>query len=287
MNKSLNSSNFVVRPAIQADRHKLATLVHFSPYVHRHLDWRSPLDWLGTEPFLVAERNGQILAALACPPDVPDLAWVRLFAVSTALMVEDAWEMMWPVAQRLIGEATPIAALPLQSWFQRIIEASNFTHLHDVVMLKWEDIGHTIDPLALKLPYCIRIMNFDDLDAVHELDFAAFDPVWQHSRDLLEIAFQVSAIATVAEDGDGLLGYQVSTVNSSDGHLARLAVHPRAQGNGVGYSLIQDLLANFRKRGVPRVTVNTQTNNDISLSLYQKAGFNRTGMVYPIFRISS
>jgi [ribosomal protein S18]-alanine N-acetyltransferase len=286
MNRKINSAQFEVRSATEADRHKLATLVHFSPYVHRHLDWRAPLDWLGKEPYLVAERNGQVMAALACPPDIPDLAWVRLFAVSTALLVDDAWDMMWPMAQRLIGDAMPIAALPLQSWFKRILEASNFNHLHDVVMLRWEDRGEDIEPLARKLPYYIRIMNYDDLDAVHALDFAAFEPVWQHSRDLLEIAFQDAAIATVAEDHHGILGYQVSTVNATDGHLARLAVHPRAQSSGVGYTLIRDLLSNFRRRGIPRVTVNTQTNNNASLALYQKVGFHKTGMVYPIFRVT-
>lgn len=281
--KSIDPSRFTIRTANEADRQKLATLIHFSPYVHRHLDWRAPLDWLGEETFLVTERDGQIMAALACPADIPDLAWVRLFAVSTALLVEDAWEMMWPAAQRLLGESHPIAALPLQSWFQRILENSCFSHIHDVVMLKWEDRGLQIDPMFDQDSFCIRLMNYDDLDEVHKLDFAAFDPVWQHSRELIEIAYQVSAIATVAENEDGLLGYQVSTVNASDGHLARLAVHPRAQGSGVGFSLLQDLLANFRRRGVPKVTVNTQSNNSASISLYQKAGFSKTGMVYPIY----
>lgn len=282
---SIDSSRFSVRPATEVDRHKLATLIHFSPYVHRHLDWRAPLDWLGTEPFLVAERNDQILAALACPADIPDLAWVRLFAVSTALLVDDAWEMMWPVAQRLMEASLSIAALPLQSWFERLLEESNFTRLHDVVILKWEDKGLSIKPTNHP-GYSIRLMNFDDLDQIHALDLAAFNPVWQHSRELLEIAYKVSTIATVAEDGEGLLGYQVSTVNAPDGHLARLAVHPRAQGGGVGYTLLQDLLENFRRRGVPKVTVNTQSNNDASISLYKKAGFRETGMIYPIYSLN-
>ncbi len=281
--KPLDTPRFTVRPATDADRQNLATLIHFSPYVHRHLDWRAPLDWLGKEPFILVERDGQILAAMACPADIPNLAWVRLFAVSTALSVEDAWEMIWPVAQSMIGDSQPIAALPLQSWFERILEKSNFSKMHDVVMLKWVDNGLQIDPKFKPDSFCLRLMNYDDLDEVHALDFAAFEPVWQHSRELLEIAYKGSAIATVAENDQGLLGYQVSTVTASDGHLARLAVHPKAQGSGVGYTLLQDLLANFRRRGVAKVTVNTQANNDASIALYKKVGFSETGMVYPIF----
>lgn len=281
------SSRISIRPALDSDRTKLATLIHFSPYVHRHLDWRSPLDWLGDEPFFVAERDEQILAALACPPDIPDLTWVRLFAVSTALTVDDAWDRLWPVVLRLLGDEVPVAVLPLQSWFQRILAASDFEHHHDVVMLKWHDHGQGLDSSPPASPYSLRLMNYDDIDAVYHLDQAAFDAVWRHSRDLLKIAFKGAAIATVAEDDEGLVGYQVSTVNANDGHLARLAVHPRGQRMGVGFTLLNDLLCGFRRRGVPKVTVNTQTHNLASLNLYEKVGFVQTGETYPIYQINN
>jgi len=281
-----NPTQLSIRPAQEADRHKLATLIHFSPYVHRHLGWRAPLDWLGKEPYLVAERDDQILAALACPPDNPDISWLRLFAVSTAMHVDDAWEMMWPVANRLISESIPISALPLQSWFRRLLETSSFSHAYDVLMMRWKDVSQSIPALSPDSPYCIRMMNYDDLKTVHALDDDAFDPVWRHSIELLEIAFQNAALATVAEDRQGIMGYQVSTANDSDGHLARLAVHPRARRLGVGYTLVQDLLVNYRRRGIVKVTVNTQESNQASLSLYEKAGFEKTGEVFPIFEIN-
>ena len=238
---------------------------------------------MGIEPYLVAERDEQILAALACPPDIPDIAWVSLFAVSTAIQVDDAWEMMWPVADRLLGEDTPIAALPLQSWFQRLLENSNFTHSYDVLMMRWEDRGQQIKSLTTDLSYRIRMMNFDDLNVIHDLDKSAFDPFWRHSLELLELAFQYATFATVAEDKLGIMGYQLSTANNSDGHLARLAVHPRARRLGVAHTLVGDLLKNYRRRGICKVTVNTQENNLASLSLYKKIGFAATGEIYPVF----
>ena len=283
LNNTTDLSRIAIRPAKETDRHKLATLIHFSPYVHRHLGWRSPLDWLGVEPYLVAERNDQILAALACPPDIPDIAWVRLFAVSTAMSVDDAWEMMWPVADRLLGESTPIAALPLQRWFQRLLEKSNFTHAYDVLMMRWEDRGQHIKSFESDMSYRIRMMSFDDISAVYDLDQSAFDPVWRHSLELLELAFQHATCATVAEDKLGIMGYQLSTANNSDGHLARLAVHPRARRSGVGHTLVRDMLNTYRRRGICKVTVNTQENNQASLSLYKKVGFLETGESYPVF----
>ncbi len=280
-------ADLTVRSATEDDRRKLATLIHFSPYVHRHLDWRSPLDWLGAEPFLVAERDGQIMAALACPPDIPELTWIRLFAVSIAMDLDEAWETLWPVAQRLMAGRTPVAALPLQSWFRRILDVSHFDHTHDVMMLKWCDSGQSLKTKPCQPDYCIRPMSYDDLEAVHHLDVQAFSPVWQHSIDLLKIAFQEASLSTIAENRSGIVAYQISTVNGGSGHLARLAVHPEAQRIGVGYHLLQDILKNLRQRGINQVTVNTQKNNQASLSLYDKAGFQPTGEVYPIYERSN
>jgi ribosomal-protein-alanine N-acetyltransferase len=100
---------------------------------------------------------------------------------------------------------------------------------------------------------------------------------------MLETAFQQATIATVAEDEDGIIGYQISTAGSSGGHLARLAVHPKVQGRGIGYALARDMLSQFYRRGALKVSVNTQIENEASLALYQKVGFRQTGEVYSLF----
>ena len=68
------------------------------------------------------------------------------------------------------------------------------------------------------------------------------------------------------------------------GHLARLAVRPDAQRKGIGTALVRDMLWQFERRGAERVTVNTQEDNQASLTLYQKAGFELTGESYPVFQ---
>jgi ribosomal protein S18 acetylase RimI-like enzyme len=269
-----------VRLAQEQDRRKLANLIHFGTWVHRHLDWRPPLDWIGYQPYLVAEQDGNFVAALACPPDPPEVAWMRLFAVSPDWDIADAWNALWPAAHEDLWGIT-VAAIPLQGWFSQQLTSAKFARTHQVAMLTWEEQG--LPPESI-VPDCIlRLMNFDDLATVKKLDAEAFGPIWQQSMDMLEIAFQQAAVATVAEDEDGIIGYQISTAGSGGGHLARLAVHPRVQGQGVGYALARDMLAQFYRRGALKVTVNTQIDNEASLALYQKAGFRRTGEVYPVY----
>ena len=73
------------REARESDRQQLANLMHFESHVHRHLDWRHPLDWICCQPYTVIEENQNITAALACPPDTPEVSWVRFFAVSSRM----------------------------------------------------------------------------------------------------------------------------------------------------------------------------------------------------------
>ncbi|MBU1660109.1 MAG: GNAT family N-acetyltransferase [Chloroflexi bacterium] len=284
MNSNTKPGNDIsVRLAREADRRQLATLIDFGTYVHQHLDWRTPLDWVGHQPYLVAERDCCLVAAMACPPDLPDMAWIRLFATSPDVSVRYAWESLWAAARdQLAGTNICVAAMPHQSWFRKLLEATAFVYLCDVVMLEWVANGQP--PAHCHSTCSIRPMEIYDLPAVQAVDAESFSPIWQNSAALLKIAVERAAIATVAEDESGIIGYQISTASAACGHLARLAVHPRLQSRGVGYALVQDLLAQFRRWGALKVTVNTQTDNQASLSLYKEADFQRTDRIYPVYQ---
>jgi ribosomal protein S18 acetylase RimI-like enzyme len=272
------------RSVTPKDKQQLANLIHFENHVHRHLDWRPPLDWIGYEPYLVAESGKQLVAALACPPDPPEVAWIRLFAASSDVDLKDAWWSLWELAIERLHEHNDIriAAIPLHDWFRRLLQLSDFERTHHVIMLLWE--RRKLPPPHRPPDISIRPMNMDDLPAVEQVDRAAFDTLWRNSRESLEHAFRQSAISTVAEKENIIVGYQISTANHMSGHLARLAIDPGYQGQGIGYSLLQDLLLQFEKRGARNISVNTQQDNEISITLYEKAGFKRTGESYPVYQ---
>ena len=281
---SLNTLRFTIRNAVEQDTHQLANLIHFELRVHRHLDWRPPLEWIGRYPYLVAEQSGKLVAALACPPDPPEVAWIRLFAVADDLSVNHAWEGLWPAAKaELRGSDQPVisAVIPLQNWFQMLVEKSEFTCTHNVVVLAWGG-----DPIASARdlsPAMIRPMTLDDLPGVETVDKGAFTHLWRHSQHSLSMALSQAALATVVTLSGELLGYQISTWTTGGGHLARLAVKPQFQGVGIGYALLHDLLSQLSQKGIRYITVNTQHNNQVSLALYQKAFFKPTGEIYPVY----
>ena len=273
-----------LRGARKADRLRLRSLIQFESYVHRHMDWRQPLDWLGHSPYLVAEKNDRVIAALTCPPDPPEAAWVRCFVTVASLSPKRAWNLLWPKAQDQLAQFPNIhiASMAFQNWYRKLLEDSRFIHIHNVVLLSWESSQNSLP--QPKLQGRIRNITEDDFPAIQAIDSMAFDPIWRNSLPLLKLAFHQSVIATAAEDASGILGYQISTSSPSGGHLARLAVHPKAHGKGIGYALVYDALEKFNQLGAPRVTVNTQNNNLASLSLYKKANFERTDQVYPVYQ---
>ena len=277
----LNSS---VRQANNEDQGQLANLIHFETLVHRHLDWRPPLEWIGYEPYMVLEKDKRLVAALACPPDPPSVAWIRLFVALEGVKLIEAWSQLWPRALEILSTDANIqvAAIPLQVWFQRLLKSSQFQPISDVIMLIW-DSGEI--PTAKPSPgISIRPMSLDDLPTVESIDKSAFGSLWHNSRDSLEYAFRQAAFATVADYDGGIVGYQISTAMHMGGHLARLATNPQNQRQGIGYAILRDLLVQFKQRGAQRITVNTQEENLASISLYQTAGFMRTGETYPVFQ---
>ena len=275
------------REATAGDKKQLANLIHFEPYVHRHLDWRPALDWVGYHPYRLAEMGDRLVAALACPPEPPNVAWIRLFAASNLLPVDQAWELLWSDvldSLALRDQHPVVAAIPLQRWFQNLLEESEFEQTHRVIMLDWKP-GKRPEPKTVD-GVTVRPMNYDDLAEVAVVDHAAFPSLWHSSQSCLELAFSQAAVATIAEMDGRMLAYQISTATPMGGHLARLAVSPRIQGRGIGYLLVDDLLAQFERKGAHSLTVNTQHDNLASLALYEKAGFRRTGEEYPVYQYS-
>jgi [ribosomal protein S18]-alanine N-acetyltransferase len=279
-------AEFQLRPAVLSDQRGIANLIHFSPNIHRHLDWRNPVDWIGSPPFFVIEIKDQIVAALGCPPDPPAVAWLRLFVNSGVITLHDSWKFLWEKAStELIGKGPlVVAAIALHDWLSKLLLSSGFGTNQSIVMLERD--AAPLEKANLPDGITIRAMQRYDLPQVAKLDASAFEHLWQNSLSDLERAFPQSLLATVAEMDGKPIGYQISTRNPIGVHLARLAVHPALQGHGVGYSLLADLILKAGQRGLSHLTVNTQSDNPASLALYKRMGFHETGDRYAVFQIN-
>jgi ribosomal protein S18 acetylase RimI-like enzyme len=161
-----------------------------------------------------------------------------------------------------------------------VLAGSGFDNPQQIVMLEWR-----YQPSPPRQPGGIRIrrMTEADLPQIERTDAASFDSLWHNPLDTLRRALGQALYATVAESEHGIIGYQLSTGGGQRAHLARLAVHPAVQGKGAGRALLNDLFNYLTHAGISRLSVNTQSDNSVSLRLYQRMGFVRTGEQYPVY----
>lgn len=274
----------IIRSALPSDRPYLSSLLYSEQVVHRHLDWRPLLDWLGQSPFGVIEENGHIQAALACPLDPPEIIWIRLFAVGSGISPPTAWQKLWRFVLEQFS-ASPslitVGAIVLNGWFQDLLMESGFKQKNEVVVLIWKVASPSRD--RENTFFRIRMMTKNDLPAVARVDHLAFSSPWQISEKGLLAGYEQAAVAMVAENDRGVVAYQISTAMHENAHLARLAVLPEYQNCGIGTALVNALQVYCYRRGWRALTVNTQADNLASLHLYKKLDFHPTGEKYPLF----
>ncbi len=275
---------FQVRQAKPQDRFPLKQWLEQSAIYHHHLDWRPPLDWLGHPFWWILEQDTHPIAALACPDDPPEIAWLRLFAYSREISAVRAWKALWAQAhESLIIFKPQVAAIALETWMEQLLREAHFHILQRVVVLQWQGYDVYISEEPRKAHFVIRSMRPEDLSAVAQVDWQAFPAPWRYSLSSLRHALHQALLATVLELDGQILGYQITTGNAFGAHLARLAIHPKVQGQGWGRKLIEHLIGFLRARHIQKLTVNTQHDNRASLSLYRRMGFERTGEEYPVY----
>ncbi len=275
--------NLQVRRAVPEDHFQIANLLLSEANTHRHLDWRSPLDWVGSPNYWVLEEDGRIVAALACPEDPPHIAWIRVFGYSPHLSGPEAWSALWEVARNEMAQAnaqTQVAVIVVKQWFQNFLLSTGFSLKQNIILLQLTK--ENIRPFAFPQGVRIRPMEEGDISVVTKIDLAAFGRFWHNTFDALQRARSQSVSATVAEDNSGVIGYQISTGNSFGAHLARLGVQPQAQGRGVGTALVAGLIQGVGGNQFHKLSVNTQADNIASLALYKNLGFIRTGEYFPV-----
>jgi ribosomal protein S18 acetylase RimI-like enzyme len=275
-----------IRQADWQDAIALQRLINDHSFVHRYLDWRDPLQWLGPQPFLLLEINHQLQAALACPLDPVNIAWVRLFTCSWELDLDIAWKILSTAAfQQLeeLGSNPHCYVLALEEWMDLLMRRYEYTKHQDLVILA--------RPLSALLQIqenpdiYIRKISESDLPEVEKIDAVSFEDLWVYSLPTLQLAYQQSDLTFLAEMAGMPVGYLFGTLSGSTAHLARIAVLSEYKRHQIASNLIKTFFTALHDCGINQVTLNTQSNNQASLALYDKMGFRRTGEIFAVYQI--
>lgn len=280
----------MIRLATPKDGAYIQALLKNANYRHQHMDWRGPVDWLGTDGFWLAEGPAgtwwpahEVVACLALGSDPLPAGWVRLAAVKNrsngAEIIGQLFQQALPAMRR--QGITQLGWMVSFDWPQSWVMDLGFTFLTDVQ--GWVKRGGEVPAGAGNSQLCIRPGQIADLPALVKIEEAAFVPLWRHSLEGLTFGWQHSPCFDVAEIAGQLIGFQYSTINrAGEAHLVRLTVHPDFQGQGVGASLLRKTLSHFQQRNAKTITLNTQSDNHASHRLYRRFGFEPAGYHLPV-----
>ena len=257
-------------------RQQVLDLLYYCNRVQTHLDWCEVGYWLDSPEAVIrlAWSNGRMVGVMAATVPLQGYSWLRVIGLEDAQPARSILLLLWDsLAQALRahgGAAT--ALLVIDAWLKEYVSLLGFAYFEEIITLRRSRY-------RLPAPRTSRVMlrdcRPDDLPRLVSVDQTAFSPPWQMPAIELEQAYQIAALCTVAEHDGQIVGYQLSTAHHQAGHLARLAVLPHLQGQGIGAALVDDLIRRFWQRGVRSITVNTQASNLHSQRLYRRYDFQR------------
>ncbi len=285
------SPHFTITPYKRRHRQMVLDLLFQSGRIHTHLDWHDSAAWIDSRevPIQLAWLdNGRLAGIMASSEIMSSMCWLRLIAVDDSVSAQAVLPPLWDAMSAELRElgTTEVYVLVINDWLLPQVQRTlDFERIEEIITLKRD--GPNLPPYN---PYSsgapvIRVAEDDDLRIMTAVEQVAFTPPWQLTRSDLWQARRMSASCTIATHGDQIVGYQLSTLFRQSAHLARLAVLPDVQGNGVGSALVDHMIRYFMKRGVRSITVNTQYSNERSRRLYERYEFRRNGYDLPVWRI--
>jgi ribosomal protein S18 acetylase RimI-like enzyme len=223
------------------------------------------------------------------PPAAPARAYTRAVAVQQLLRPGHALRELLTVVDQQLRTSPQSAQAGVQilcygadGWLASALVEAGFTEVEQVQFFQLDRLSRRVAALPSP-PSDLRLESPGPthLEELARLDAAAFPPLWHFgTKDLLELIMRCRVRLAWREGR--LVGYSAVCANSrSEAQLARLAVHPALQGQGIGRTLLADSIV-YAAEEYAILVLNTQTSNTRSQKLYKGFGFRPMGLSIPV-----
>jgi GNAT superfamily N-acetyltransferase len=221
--------------------------------------------------------GGTLRACLLLSSVVPPSAWIGGYAVawSASPTATDLFTELL-AAVEAAARARGASALYYSGndgsgdWLRPMLEAQGFDH---VATLRSYDKSDSGVPAEGNQTVVVRPFQVRDLPGVLEVERRAFAPLWHYDAEGFRAVSRSYPYFVVAEDAEGIVGYQFNAMDHGLGYLVRIAVHPRAAGQGVGTRLMAEAVGYFTREHARRILLNTEEDNHRARRLYEWFGF--------------
>lgn len=123
----------------------------------------------------------------------------------------------------------------------------------------------------------IRRMNWLDVEDVTRVEEASFAIPWTKEAFMNEMLRNEQAVYFVAVSERRVIGFIGVWQIVDEGHITNIAVLPEYRGQGIGHTLLAQLVAFAREKDLAGLTLEVRVSNVGAQKLYEQFGFVQAG----------
>jgi ribosomal-protein-alanine N-acetyltransferase len=218
------------------------------------------------------------------PSGEPDRVFLRTAAFRNGISPSaslhellDAWCGLPARRERLL------IAYGGEPWYNRALLAAECTMAEEVIYFALPHLDRHFGSAPQQPSTAIvRPAEAGEIGALAELDAACFNVLWHMGPADLRQLLLFGRLSLALVDGE-LAGYLALTIRGEVAQIARLAVHGRWSGHGIGRQLLVDGLRSAVDAGCTSAILNTQAQNLRAQGLYRSLGFHPTGERFEVY----
>ncbi len=124
----------------------------------------------------------------------------------------------------------------------------------------------------------VRPIYMDDLEAIMEIEIAAFSTPWSLQAFKAELKDNEYARYVCLELDGKVIGYMGLWFILDEGHITNVAIAPNYRGQNWGEFLMRSVMKKMMEEGMERMTLEVRASNSPAQSLYSRLGFSIAGV---------
>ena len=131
----------------------------------------------------------------------------------------------------------------------------------------------------------LRVAGPDDLElfAALEAEVFAEDP-WTPYMIAEELSSPASRYWIATDESGDVVGYGGVKIGGDQADVMTIGVRPHARGQGIGATILGELLAGSREAGAREIFLDVRPSNEGAIGLYESRGFVEIGRRPRYFR---
>jgi ribosomal-protein-alanine N-acetyltransferase len=265
-----------VRPAARDDVEALAEMLLHADMVAWYPDVKDTERLIERQQVWLVEDAGRPVGACSLAIGPRSVARIQVCASRERGRTGEVVHAVITVLQSTLANqgVETLAFVGSDGWLLAELAAQGFERVNTILTLHKHSlrVPDRGNPDVVVRP--VRPAELGDLVAIDE---AAFVPLWRHTKEMFRDYQEQCNDFSVAELKGKVVGYYCLSQVGRHGHITRIAVHPRYQGQRIGVRLLAEAIAALAQGGVFGITLNTQQDNQRALRLYEWFGFRSLG----------